>query len=250
MSAIDLPATMVPSEAIPAATLEWLLDAAEPGPRYLTLRDLCRRPTDDPELLAARAAAHAAPPLASILDAMTPDGYWAAPGPGYLPKYMATVWALVTLAQLGASVADPRVARGCAYALDHALAPGGQFTAADNRAPSGTADCLQGNLCAALLDLGCDDPRLDVAFDWLARSITGEGIAPREDRHAERHYYAGKCGPLFRCGSNNGQPCAWGAAKALLGLGKLPAARRTPQIAAAIEQGVAFILSTDPAAAE
>ena len=39
--------------------LAWLLDPADPGPRHLALRDLVRLPADDPELLAARAAAHA-----------------------------------------------------------------------------------------------------------------------------------------------------------------------------------------------
>ena len=37
-------------------TLDWLLDPADPGPRYLALRDLVRLPADEPELLAARAA--------------------------------------------------------------------------------------------------------------------------------------------------------------------------------------------------
>ena len=37
---------------------------------------------------------------------------------------------------------------------------------------SGLIHCLQGNLCAALIDLGClDDPRLGEALDWLARSV-------------------------------------------------------------------------------
>ena len=38
-------------------TLDWLLDPTNPGPRYLALRDLVRLPADEPELLAARAAA-------------------------------------------------------------------------------------------------------------------------------------------------------------------------------------------------
>ena len=33
-------------------TLDWLLDPADPGPRYLALRDLVRLPADEPELLA------------------------------------------------------------------------------------------------------------------------------------------------------------------------------------------------------
>ena len=40
--------------------------------------------------------------------------------------------------------------------LDHALAAGGQFSATG--APSGTVDCLQGNLCWALLELGLYGP--------------------------------------------------------------------------------------------
>lgn len=63
--------------------LEWLLEKDDPGPRYLALRDLLRAPQDDPELKAAREAAHRAGPIAAVLDAMLPEGYWVEPGPGY-----------------------------------------------------------------------------------------------------------------------------------------------------------------------
>ncbi|NTU78652.1 MAG: hypothetical protein HGA45_04480 [Chloroflexales bacterium] len=127
--------------------LAWLLARDSPGVRYLALRDLLRRPADDPELRVARRAAHCAGPISTILAQMDPEGYWAAPGPGYNPKYRATVWSVLALAQLGASVdEDERIGRACAYLLAHALTPGGQFTASG--APSGTADCLQGNLCS------------------------------------------------------------------------------------------------------
>ena len=128
------------------------------------------------------------------------------------------------------------------------LKPGGQFTASG--APSGTADCLQGNLCWALLELGYDDPRLAGAFDWMARTVTGEGIAPNSERNAAVRYYAGKCGPLFACGSNNTLPCAWGGVKVMQAFGKWPAERRTPVIERAIQQGVDFLLDTDPAEAK
>ncbi len=230
-------------------SLAWLLEPESPGVRYLALRDLLNRPPNDPELRAAQAEAHAQGPIAAILDAMNEAGYWAEPGPGYNPKYRSTVWALILLAQLGASARlDERISRGCAYLLELALAAGGQFSASG--APSGTADCLQGNLCAALLDLGYDDPRLEAAFDWMARTVTGEGIAPADDRRATVRYYAGKCGLGFACGSNNKLPCAWGAVKVMLAFGRLPAQRRTPAIERAIEQGAAFLLGTDPARAE
>ena len=228
--------------------LSWLLEQEDPGVRYLALRDLVKLPPEEPELCAAREKAHFQGPIADLLQAMDEQGFWVEPGPGYYPKYRGTVWSLVTLAQLGASVAvDERIKAACAYLLDHTLTPGGQFGA--NGTPSSTADCLQGNLCWACLELGYEDPRLDTAFEWMARSVTGEGLAPAEERGAERRYYAGKCGPIFACGSNNKLPCAWGAAKVMLAFGRLPATRRTPLIEQAIQVGVDFLFSVDPAQA-
>ena len=224
----------------------WLLDPDEPGPRYLALRDLMDLPADDPDLIAARRDAHTSGPIAAILAAMEDEGYWARAGAGYNPKYRAGVWSLIALAQLGAlAKMDPRIERACAYLLDHALAAGGQFSTSGP--PSGTIDCLQGNLCAALLDLGYEDARLDGTFDWMARTITGEGLAPNTERDAPMRYYAYQCGPTFACGPNNGDSCAWGAVKEMLAFGKLPAGRRTPLIQAAIDEGVRFLLSVDPA---
>jgi hypothetical protein len=228
--------------------LQWLLEADMPGMRYLALRDLLDYSPDDQELRAAQLAAHTEGPIATILAQMDETGYWVEPGPGYNPKYRATVWSIIMLAQLGASaVQDERIARACAYVLDHALTANGQFTASGT--PSGTADCLQGNLCAALIDLGYGDSRLETAFEWMAHSVTGEGVAPVGERQAEIRYYAGKCGPVFACGSNNKLPCAWGAVKVMLAFSKWPVERRTPVIERAIHQGVEFLFSTDPATA-
>ncbi len=228
--------------------LAWLLEPDTPEVRYLALRDLQDRPAEDRELTAARRAAHAQGPIAGILDQMDGEGFWVEPGPGYNPKYRSTVWALILLAQLGASIsADGRIARACDYFLEHALTSGGQVTGSG--APSGTADCLQGNLCWALLELGVEPDRLEAAFEWMARSVTGEGIAPLQEKNAAVRYYAGKCGPNFACGSNNKLPCAWGAVKVMLALGKWPAVKRTPLIDRAIAQGIDFLFSVDPAGA-
>ena len=214
--------------------LPWLLEPETPGVRYLALRDLLGVPDDDPELIAARKAAHQYGPISTILENMRSEGYWPEPGPGYLPKYRSTVWSVILLAQLGASVAeDERVAKACGYVLNHSLTSKGQFTLSG--APSGTIDCLQGNLCWALVRLGCDDPRLEAAYEWMARTVTGEGIAPQDDRQAEYRYYASKCGPLFACGANNKLPCAWGGIKVMLAFSQWPEPRRTPLINQAIE---------------
>jgi hypothetical protein len=143
---------------------------------------------------------------------------------------------------------DKRLATACSYLLEHAMTKDGHFTI--NGAPSGTIDCMQGNLCAALLDLGSEDPRLDKAFEWMARSVTGDGVAPMEDKTAPLRYYAGKCGPEFACGANNKLPCAWGAVKVMLAFSKLPKKKRTALIDKAINAGIDFLFSKDPAKAD
>jgi hypothetical protein len=155
------------------------------------------------------------------------------------------------LAQLGASVSeDRRIEQACNYLLDHALAEGGQFSMISSGAPSGTVDCLQGDLLWSLMELGCDDPRLKKAYEWMARTVTGEGVAPRTDKDAPVRYYAGKYGPDFACGANNKLPCAWGGVKVIRAFGKLPAKRRTSLIKNALQQGVDFFFGIDPATAK
>jgi hypothetical protein len=229
--------------------LDWLFEVEDPGVRYLALRDLCQLSEKDEELRKARQAAHREGPIAAILDNMKDEGCWVEPGPGYNPKYSSTVWTIILLAQLGATIEeDPRIERACRYLVAHSLAHGGQFSI--DGAPSGTIDCLQGNLCWALIELGYKDDRVDTAFEWMARTVTGEGIAPMTDRHASTRYYAGKCGPLFACGANNKLACAWGGIKVMLAFSQVPAERRAPLITRAIEQGAEFLLAGDPARAD
>jgi hypothetical protein len=226
--------------------LSWLLESDSPGVRYLALRNLLDCPDGDAELVEARRTAHQEGEIAQVLANMHSDGYWSLPGAGYNPKYFSTVWSLILLAQLGARAEmDARIRKACDHLVAHALTPGGQFSASG--APSGTADCMQGNLSWALVELGYDHPRLDGAFEWMARSVTGEGIAPLHERNAPVRYYAGKCGPLFACGANNKLACAWGAAKVMLSFSRLSTARHTPLIDEAIRQGIEFLLSPDPA---
>ncbi len=227
--------------------LKWLLEDGDIGVKYLAMRDLLH--TGAADLAAVKTSAHTGGPIAVVLDKMHPEGYWEQPGAGYYPKYTGTVWSVIVLAQLGASVEmDSRISTTCAYVLDHNLTKDGHFTV--NGLPSGTADCLQGNLCASLLDLGCTDARLDKAFEWMARSVTGEGVAPNTDKNAPLRYYASKCGPLFACGSNNKLSCAWGGTKVMMAFSKLPRAKRTPLIDSAIKAGVDFFFGVDPATAD
>ena len=230
--------------------MPWLLESDNPGVHYLALRDLLKLPPDDKKLKSARKIAHQEGAIAQVLSHMEKEGYWVKPGPGYNPKYRSTVWSMILLAQLGASAReDKRIEQACKYLLDH-MAEGGQFTSTSSGAPSGTIDCLQGNLLWSLMELGCDDPRIDKAYEWMARTVTGDGIAPMEDKYATVRYYAYKCGPTFACGVNNKLPCAWGGVKVMLAFSKLSAAQQTPLSKKAIKQGVEFFFWIDPATAK
>jgi hypothetical protein len=86
------------------------------------------------------------------------------------------------------------------------------------------------------------DPRVQAALDWQARAITGA--------ESFRYIKSGVPGPGFACSANQGQPCGWGANKAMRALLSVPPDARTPTVQRAIEAGVEFLLSRDPAVAD
>jgi hypothetical protein len=226
-------------------SLSWLLepDEANPGVRYFSLRDLLGRPEDDAEVSQARRAVMATGPVPVILNAQAAEGYWAKPGGGYSPKYRGTVWQILFLAELGVDPTDERVRRGCEYLLSHTLASNNAFAASQRPVPSSAIHCLNGNLLAALLRLGyIDEPRVQAALDWQVQAITGQGQI--------RYYPSGTNGPGFACAVNMGQPCGWGAAKAMKALAAVPPRQRTPAIQRALDVGAEFLLSRDPAVAD
>ncbi|MGD0122506.1 MAG: nitrogen fixation protein NifH [Candidatus Limnocylindrales bacterium] len=233
------------AEPIDGITVDWLLEPADPAVRHLALRQIVGRPATDAEVVEARKAAMASRPIAPVLAAQDPEGWWVKPGGGYSPKYSGTVWSLIFLDQMGADGADPRIRTGCEYLLVHTQAGNGGLAigmSGDGPEPSRVVHCLNGNLLRALIDFGrLDDERVQRALAWQAAAITGDGMG---------RWYATTPGPGFLCGPNAGRPCAWGAAKAVLALARVPAERRSPAVARALEAGAAFLLSRDPAVAD
>jgi hypothetical protein len=230
--------------------LPWLLEEDTPAIRHLALRRLLNQPEDTLNVRQARAAAMLADPIAAILAAQHPDGFWVKPGPGYTPKYRGTVWQLMFLDQLGADGRDSRVQAACDYILSHSQAKTGGFASWEGGSregapspPSLVIHCLNGNLLRALIGFGrLEDERVQRAIDWQARSITGEGFTS--------YYRSGTSGPGFCCSANEQLPCAWGAIKALLALARIPLDQRAPHVERAIQQGVEFLFSRDPATAD
>lgn len=233
-------------------SLPWLLedDPANPGVRPFALQELLGKPADDPEVIGARRAVMSTGPVPAILEAQETEGYWVKPGPGYFPQYRGTPWAVTMLGQLGADGADPRVMRGCQYVLEHAIDKNGAFSI--HATPSGAILCLNGHLLATLIHLGwLGDERVRRALEWMARVVTGEGVAPPEEKEAPLRYLkSGTSGPGFCCGYNAKKPCAWGAVNVMLAFSRLPQDARTPLIQKAIDTGLEFLFSKDPAVAD
>ncbi|HET7517372.1 MAG TPA: nitrogen fixation protein NifH [Actinomycetes bacterium] len=231
-----------------ADPLPWLLGEDTPAVRAATLRRLLDLPADAPEVRQARRVAMAVDPIRSILAGQDPAGWWAKPGPGYGPKYRGTVWQVIFLDQLGADPDHPQITRACDYVLRWCPTATGGFGCSAAKAerpppPSAVIHCLNGNLLRALLGFGrLEDERVQAAIGWAARAITGQGV--------DRWYASGTSGPGFACAANQDRPCAWGALKELAALARIPAGRRSPLVRQAVDQGVAFLFSRDPAVAD
>jgi hypothetical protein len=235
-------------DGLNADPLPWLLEPANPSVRFFALMDLLGHPSNARDVVAAKRSINSSSPVNAILSAMNLAGYWENPGPGYAPKYRATVWSLMFLDQLGANVNDARIQRACEYVLQHTQSPIGGFSARggfrSERAPNNTAiHCLNGNLLRAFLDFDyARDERVQHSIEWQARSITGDGFT---------HYYkSGTNAPRFACAANGGKPCAWGAIKALRALARVPVKWQTAQVKKAVRIGTEFLLSRDPASAD
>ncbi len=224
--------------------IDWLLekDDQNPGVRYFALKDLHGLPESDKDVRAAREAIMHTGPVPVILDAQEPSGYWVKTGSGYSPKYRASVWSVIILAELGANPDEPRVRKGCENLLENSLATIGAFSAYQDLRPSGALHCLNGNLLYALQRLGyADDPRVQSAIRWLAKATVEEPTP---------NFSNGAAGQDFVCWVNLDKPCGWGANKTIRGLLEVPPERRTPEISRALEAGARFLLSHDPAVAD
>ncbi len=211
--------------------LAWLLETEEPSPRYLALTQLQANADDEPPPLTARRRIHEIPPARDILDAQYPSGYWVKPDVGYSPRYRATTWQVLFLAQLGV-LPVARVRQACDYVLDHSRRPfdpltgkGGDFLAGDG---SGTALlCLNGNMLWALSVLGYGgDPRFLEVFRSLIGRLSRTGFTCRHDENL---------------------PCSWAVIKVLLAFSQVaPVETAEKDIRQIVDNGLALLLDRQP----
>jgi hypothetical protein len=210
--------------------LNWLLEPNTPSARYLALRHLGRAEDDD-QVVAARTAVATSAPARAILDAQYPAGYWIKPDRGYSPRYKATIWQLIFLADLGA-MRTAAIARACEHVLAHTLHAGCSLFSAHAHS-TGIYPCLNGNLLRALRHFGYGGhPTVRLVTESLARRVAADGFTcPRNGTRVQDRA--------------TWQPCVWGCVKVLRGLATVPDKERSPAVRMAVERGTAFLLARD-----
>jgi hypothetical protein len=191
--------------------IPWLLEPSDPSVRYWTLTRLLNRADGDAEVAEARQAIMEHGPAVEILSHYTGDGRWEDERGYYTYKYTSTHWQLLLLAELAADGQDERIAAACQRMIDEV----------HHEDRTTVLPCFHGNLVGYLHALGHGrDERVRQFEAELARAGT-----------------TGK----WRCEHNGDLPCAWGAARALWGCGRIPADERSSAVERAIESGVRFL---------
>ena len=209
-----------PSMALRRGLRDWLLAKdSDPSVRLRVLRDLLDRPEDDPALVRAQKEIGRKGWAARILREQHPEGQWATSGTSalelYRPKYVATNWRLLVLADLGLTGKNPRVAKGMDLLVRR------RFLASGELGGRGSEVCITGNAVRMMLRFGYrKDPRLTPALGWLVRHQKKDG---------GWHCFRSATGTLD----------CWEALAAFAAL--LPAAR-SPEVLRAIERGAEFYL--------
>src|SRR2546427_4876161 len=154
---------------------DWVLAKdADPSVRFRVLTDLLDRPADDPVVLRTQKEIGRKGWAARILKEQHPRGHWATPGTSarelYRPKYVATNWRLLVLAELGMTKKNPRVAKGMELLVRR------RFLEAGELGSRGSEVCITGNAVRMLLRFGyATHPHLRPAIDWLVRHQKKDG---------------------------------------------------------------------------
>ena len=199
------------------ALSDWLLQASTPSIRYLTLTRLLDLPETDPAVRQAWQAMQAEGPIPAILDQQGETGAWIGEHSFYTPKFTSTHWSMLLLTELSADPADPCLQLGARFMLDTKEKNLLRWFRSDAHGMS----CFWGNLLRYTAYSGFqNDPRLEGVIASLTQEVqTG-----------------------WRCKYSSGEPCAWGAGRALWAFAGLPGNMKTPAVQAAIQSACKLLL--------
>lgn len=162
--------------------IEWLLNHENPAVRYWTLTDILGRSRTDSEIVSLRNKITSWDPIAEYLREQHPAGYWADGEDVYWPKWKATVWALILLAEMGVPGTNPSIKKGCEHFLrvmdgqDRSWPPP-KYSDEDLRGWRLVWEpCVTGNMGRTLAEFGFeDDSRVREMFEWLVKNQRDDG---------------------------------------------------------------------------
>ena len=162
--------------------ITWLLQNENPALTYWTLKDILGRPKTDSEVVSAQNKVASWGPVADYLQEQDPRGFWADGEDMYWPKWTATVWPLILLAEMGVPGTNPSIKKGCECFLkimdgqDRSWPPP-KFPDDDLRGwRSVWEPCVTGNMARTLAEFGLqNDPRVHEMFEWLIKHQRDDG---------------------------------------------------------------------------
>jgi hypothetical protein len=200
--------------------VEWLLEEDQPSIRYLTLTQLLDKPENDADVKSAHDMIANMGWAADILSKQSEDGWWVTNESLYRPKYTASNWMLLVLANLGVSRSEPRIKRACELWIERFAKSDGGFGTDDMRK---SELCLVGNTARALVRFGyADHPKVKRAFGWLVRKQKENGG--------------------WHCWGKNGVLDAW---EGMSAFAVYPKQKWTRSIRRAIARGAEFFLERE-----
>jgi len=200
--------------------VDWLLEQDQPSIRYHTLTQLLDKPESDPDVISAHPMIAKKGWAADLLNTQSPSGWWVTDESLYRPKYTASNWMLLILADLGLNRAEPRIRRACELWIERFAKSDGGF-GTDNMRKSEL--CLVGNTARALAKFGyVDHPKVKKAFGWLVREQKENGG--------------------WHCWGKNGVLDAW---EGMSAFAVYPREKWTRSIKRAVERGAEFFLERE-----
>ena len=157
----------------PKKPLGWLLEEDQPSIRYLALTQLLGKRETDPEVREARARIPSTGWVSEILSRRDPAGWWARDRGWLEPRFVATHWNMLALADLGASRTTPEIEASAEYWMRKSPLQGGGV---GGFGKGKGHHCYTANMARGLICLGYeDDPRVRRTLDWLVRTAHPKG---------------------------------------------------------------------------
>lgn len=208
--------------------LPWLLEKENPSVRYFTLRDLLGKPETDPEVRESKKAILESGPVKKILTLQKPEGWWTGAENLFAPIYRSTGFQVAFLAELGADPAHSGVKKGVEYALEKITKKEGSGVLAKRTAFT-NVNCYLGIALEAFIRMGyLGDERAKACIAYACELVAKERL---------------------KCKYRHNLACPWGGVKELRALARIPEGERTPEVKAAIERIVGYLLKYELARA-